>query len=84
MKGWLDDVRPLPPGFDAHARTAAEAIALLERGGFTLLLLGHDLGDPANGLPPLEYRVHSQNPVGIVNMAAALRNAQRFWARGAL
>ena len=32
------------------------------------------------GLPPLEWQVHSQNPVGVGNMTQALRNAERFWA----
>ena len=36
-------------------------------------------GDEA-GLPPLEWAIHSQNPVGLGNMTKALRNADRFWA----
>lgn len=44
MKLWLDDARPLPAGFDLHAKTADEAIAFLEGGGITLASLDHDLG----------------------------------------
>jgi hypothetical protein len=33
-----------------------------------------------NGLPPLEWSIHSQNPVGLKNITQALRNADRFWA----
>lgn len=106
MNVWLDDVRPMPPGFDVQVRTAAEAIALLQRGDVRLVSLDHDLGDAANGtgyevarwieehafrwvqgdedgLPPLEWRIHSQNPVGLHNMLQALRKATRFWTQGA-
>ncbi len=92
----------MPAGFDVHARTAAEAIALLEQGVVCLISLDHDLGDPENGagyeaarwieehafrwfqgepdgLPPLEWRIHSRNPVGLQNMLLALQNAARFW-----
>lgn len=49
MKIWLDDERPMPPGFNYHARTAREAIELLEAGGVTVISLDHDLGDEQNG-----------------------------------
>lgn len=49
MKIWLDDERPMPLGFDYHARTAHEAIELLEAGGVTTISLDHDLGDEQNG-----------------------------------
>lgn len=35
----------------------------------------------ADGLPPLTWAIHSQNPVGVGNMLLALRNADRFWSR---
>src|SRR3954471_21060460 len=34
-----------------------------------------------DGLPPLEWVIHSQNPVDVENMTRALRNADRFWQR---
>ena len=40
---WLDDIRPMPAGFGVHARTAAEAVALLRQGGVSLISLDHDL-----------------------------------------
>lgn len=30
-------------------------------------------------IPPLEWHIHSANPVGRKNMEMALRNADRFW-----
>lgn len=32
-------------------------------------------------LKPVKWRVHSANPVGSSNMAAALNSAERFWNR---
>jgi hypothetical protein len=32
-------------------------------------------------LPRIECRIHSQNPAGRINMAAALKNADKFWTR---
>lgn len=49
MKVWLDDVREKPPDLDYHARTAAEAIRLLESKVVQLISLDHDLGDDENG-----------------------------------
>ena len=49
MKIWVDDIRPVPPGY-AGAKSVNEAIALIEdaesRGdNIELLDLDHDLGD---------------------------------------
>jgi hypothetical protein len=32
-----------------------------------------------DGIPRIQTSIHSQNPVGCANMAAALRNADRYW-----
>lgn len=41
---WLDDERPAPAGW-THARTMAEAIAVMQAGPVELASLDHDLGD---------------------------------------
>jgi hypothetical protein len=46
---WLDDERPRPPGYDVHARTAAEAIRLIESGRVARISLDHDLGPAEAG-----------------------------------
>lgn len=46
---WLDDVRPMPAGYNIHAKTAKEAIDLLSNGDVDRISLDHDLGEPANG-----------------------------------
>lgn len=45
---WLDDVRPAPAGW-LHARTAAEAIAILADRKVNVVSLDHDLGPPEAG-----------------------------------
>jgi hypothetical protein len=42
---WLDDVRPMPAGFDVHVRTAQQAIELLRARKVSKISLDHDLGD---------------------------------------
>lgn len=49
MKIWLDDVRPMPQGYDLHVMTASEAIAILERGNVEEISFDHDLGDDKDG-----------------------------------
>jgi hypothetical protein len=46
---YLDDLRPTPSQYDVHARTAAEAIALLRTGKVQFISLDHDLGEAKNG-----------------------------------
>lgn len=46
---WLDDVRPMPFGFDIHAKTEQDAIELLKTGNITHISFDHDLGNPENG-----------------------------------
>lgn len=91
MKVWLDDMRPMPQGFDIHVRTAAEAISLLAGGGVNMISLDHDLGDAVgtgydvacyieqaahDGFPvPPEICIHSANPVGRSKMEQAIQNA---------
>jgi hypothetical protein len=98
MRLYLDDLRDVPPGFDAVARTAAQCLALLRIGRVTFLSLDHDLGTEDTGytvasyiekaafdgtLARIGWAIHSANPVGQANMETALRNADRFWARRA-
>lgn len=95
MRVWLDDVRPMPEHFDVHVKTAQEAIDLLKTGKVTRMSLDHDLGNDfmtgydvakfveqaafEGTLAPLRFSLHTDNPVGRKNMAAALRNAYKYW-----
>jgi hypothetical protein len=92
---WLDDERPMPEGFDIHAKTAERAVEYLKSEVISLVSLDHDLGD-GNGtgydvakyieesafngeLARMEVRVHSANPVGRMNIQRCIDNANRFW-----
>lgn len=44
MKVWLDDIRPIPEDFTHWAKSAKEAIALLQTGLVEAISLDHDLG----------------------------------------
>jgi hypothetical protein len=48
---FLDDVRPVPAGFDYHAKTEKEAIAMLSNPelGIDFISFDHDLGAAKNG-----------------------------------
>lgn len=86
MKIWLDDIRTPPEGWE-WARTAQEAIALLETGNVEEISLDHDLGEILSGYDvacwieravfdkrirlPI-WHVHSANPVGRARIIAAL------------
>ena len=92
---WLDDIRPMPQGFDVHARTARAAINLIKAGDVEYISLDHDLGSGRETgqtvanyieraacegtLPRLRVMLHTQNPVGRATMAVAIQNAQRYW-----
>jgi hypothetical protein len=45
LRLWLDDRRRPPPGYDLWAKTAREAIAMLERHEIDHCSLDHDLAD---------------------------------------
>lgn len=44
MRLWLDDVRPMPPDFDVHVRTAGEAKSLVLGGQVRFISFDNDLG----------------------------------------
>lgn len=46
---WLDDLRPMPDGYDVHARTAGEAIAILQAGNVVAISFDNDLGPEEAG-----------------------------------
>lgn len=45
MRLWIDDVRPMPDGFDVWAKTANEALDILKNGNITHVSFDYDLGD---------------------------------------
>lgn len=90
MKLWVDDIRPAPPWYDFWAKTAEDAISVLEAGYVTHISLDHDLGDNKDGIYIANWieeqvhnnanfkvphvQLHTANPVGNRNMKTALEN----------
>jgi len=85
-----------PSAWDAVCRTAKEAIDLIQSGKVTFVDFDHDLGTEKTGydvalviekmahqgqIPPINYNVHSANPVGAQRIKAAMDTALRFWGK---
>jgi hypothetical protein len=94
MRIWLDDVRPMPEGFDVHIKNAMEAMKLIALGTVTHISFDHDLGLDMSGyavaccveaaafasrIPRLTWAVHSANPVGRENITACMKKAEQYW-----
>ncbi len=78
----------------AVIRNADEAINLIRSGQVTDISFDHDLGEGKSGydvalvveqlahdklIPPIDYYIHSGNPVGAGNIDKAMKSAWRFW-----
>lgn len=83
-----------PLHWDLIARDASEILPLIQSGKVTFISFDHDLGEGLSGydvareietqaahgtIGPIEYEVHSANPVGAKNIRAAMESAWRFW-----
>lgn len=94
---WLDDVRPMPEGFDVAARSFDEAVRLLSTGSVVEISFDHDLGEGPTGydvaciieraamegvLGRIKWAIHSANPVGRKNIQAAMEKADQYWDAG--
>lgn len=95
MRVWLDDIRPLPEGYDVWVYTVEEAIKLINTGKVTHISLDNDLGETEthgyavacyieqgafhNTIDRMTVDVHSKNPVAAKYMRNAIENANDFW-----
>ncbi len=94
MKIWLDDVRPMPAGFDVHCINSIQAVAFVCTGRVAHISLDHDLGGDDKGqivvdtieelaseskIKRMTWDVHSANPEGRRYMEMGMRSAERFW-----
>lgn len=95
LKLWLDDVRPMPPDFDVHVTRGEIAIELIKFGIIKEISFDHDLGENCYSgydvakyieegawccaIDRIKWSVHSDNPVGIQNITAAMLNAESYW-----
>lgn len=93
MNLWLDDVRPMPDGFDLHAKSSLDAISMLYTHKIEHVSFDHDLGGDDTGYAVAlfieiesalgrrlykTWAVHSANPVGRGNIKAAMRSADKL------
>lgn len=94
MKVWLDDLRPLPPGYDVWALTYEDAVALIDTGKVTHMSFDNDLGHDREGrhiidymyelayfktIPPIRMQVHSSNGGAILAMLQGINQLYLYW-----
>ena len=95
MRIWLDDIREMPDGYDIWCKTAIDAMGLITKGYVKFISFDHDLGeDLLNGydvaitielfahyklIDPIEWDVHSANPVGRRQIELTMIQAEKFW-----
>lgn len=84
-------------GNELWVKTVAEALSYIEQGNVASISFDHDLGEGQptgyelakiveerafkGEIKPLRWKVHSANPQGANNIAAAMTSAERFWHR---
>lgn len=94
LRIWLDDERPMPHGFDHHARTTGEVIKLIRKGNVEFISLDNDLGiGYAEGktvaqyiekmvlggrMQYVDFHPHTANPVAWDEIMACKRACQRY------
>jgi len=81
-------------GDEIWVKTPQEAISYLKRGNVSFISFDHDLGGELKGLEVanwieekaynkeldrIEWRVHSQNPIGNADIVRAMESSDRFW-----
>ena len=91
---WLDDIRPMPEGFDVWCCTARQAYKSIVRDNCDYISFDNDMGNPLDGywlatcienlawagkIHRFGYDVHSANPEARRNINAAMKSAIRFW-----
>jgi hypothetical protein len=91
---WLDDVRPMPDGFDVWVKESFWAKMLIAKRLVSHISFDHDLGEGKTGydvaklieelaydkeLAPMTWDIHSANPVGRKRIEQAMQSAERFW-----
>ena len=80
--------------YDVHCGNAHDALILIEAEVVTFISFDHDLGQGGTGydvakrieelaylgqLDPIQYKVHSANPVGAGNIIKAMESAWKVW-----
>lgn len=90
---FLDDVRPLPIGYDILVRTVEEAIELIKQGNIGRISLDNDLGVGytegkkvaqyleqaiiSGGIEFVDFHPHTSNPVAFEEIMQCKRNVYK-------
>jgi hypothetical protein len=93
----FDSLTGEPVKWDQVVRNGRDMIALVETGKISFISFDHDLGEntptgydvakriealaAAGKIKPIDYTIHSANPVGANNIDAAMKSAWRFWEK---
>jgi len=92
---WLDDLRPMPSGFDIWAKTVEDAQKYILEGNIGFISFDNDLAQEKEGrhlatwieelafngeIQKIGWKVHSANPIGAKSIEQAMTNADRFWS----
>jgi hypothetical protein len=83
-------------GYDILVKTAEEAIELIRSGIVSKISFDHDLGEGLTGydvakeiedlaredkIKPIDYYIHTGNPVGANNIDRAMKQAEKYWSK---
>ena len=92
----FDSLTGEPLNWDMVIRDADELISLVRSGQVCFISFDHDLGSELTGydvaceieklaqgemIAPIDYSIHSANPVGSNNIDSAMKSAWRFWEK---
>jgi hypothetical protein len=96
LKLWIDDERPMPDGFDLHAKTYFAAIDFLQKRKVSFVSFDHDLGESKTGydvacwieeavifkkFKRIGWDIHSMNPVGSRRIKVVMLKLDGEWDR---
>ena len=95
MRIWLDDIRPMPDGYDMKVDNEFLLEVLISNGKVSHIDFDNDLGEgngsgygvacyieklAASGmLNPISWSIHSDNAPARKRIEQAMLNAQNFW-----
>jgi hypothetical protein len=94
IRVWLDDIRPMPDGYDMWIKDASYMKRVIEHYEIDHISFDHDLGKGETGysvacfieglaaekkIKPMTYDIHSSNPEGRRYIEKAMSVAERLW-----
>lgn len=90
MKLWVDPRKPMPEGYDLHARNQEQAIAYLEQHDVAEVSIGTDCievclhlleGAVLGTIPPTSLRYHDYTQAESRSIERVMKLAQKYWEK---